>query len=121
MDAVHDILAAYDTTVADMDTGDRYEVELDTDTSEPLVIEKLDEERLSVAHYYTQRGDLMSDPEVVFRLDGDDLVPIRYTDHNVHHHEYDPNGILIDEFLNTWNGNLYADGYVEAASQGDTQ
>lgn len=33
-----------------------------------LVIEKVDRNQISVAHYGEQNGDLMRDPEVVFRL-----------------------------------------------------
>lgn len=32
----------------------------------PLVIEKIGKDRVSVAHYYTQNGDAIADPDVVF-------------------------------------------------------
>lgn len=32
----------------------------------PLVIEKIGKDRVSVAHYYTQNGDAIADPDIVF-------------------------------------------------------
>lgn len=43
-----------------------YSIKLQVDGFDDLVIEKIDEHRLSVAHYYEQHGDLMRVPEIVF-------------------------------------------------------
>lgn len=84
----------------------------------PLVIEKVAENRISVAHYYTQRGDLMSDPEIVFEIDGDEWIPIRYTQHPLAE-EYNKNGLdkLRNGFISQWSQNLEKQGYVKAAKQ----
>ena len=37
-----------------------------------LVIEKVDTDQISVAHYFESNGDLVADPEVVFYFDFDD-------------------------------------------------
>jgi hypothetical protein len=41
----------------------------------PLVIEKIAPGRISVAHYYTQMGDLMADPDIVFKVENSEWVP----------------------------------------------
>jgi len=80
MNTVIDIVQAHGyQSVHDMDVDDHIRVERDHQM--PLPIEKLGDNRLSVAHYYTQRGDVMSDPEIVFLLDGDGWIPVRYTQH----------------------------------------
>lgn len=117
MDTVTEIVQAhgYDS-VHDMAVGDHIKVEHNHQM--PLTIEKIGDNRLSVAHYYTQRGDLMSDPEVVFRLDGDTWVPVRYTQHpRIHHH--DESGLkTLKSFVNTWDRNLRKQGFLEAATDG---
>lgn len=83
-----------------------------------LVIEKIVDDRLSVMHSYTQRGDLMSDPEIVFRLEDDDWVPVRYTQHpSLHKHDEDGLDDVAD-FVETWDKNLRAQGFVDAVENG---
>lgn len=45
----------------------------------PLVIETLPDQMVSVAHYYTQNGDAMRDPEVVFYTGWYEWAPIEIT------------------------------------------
>lgn len=45
----------------------------------PLVIERLNSTTLSLAHYYTQNGDLIADPDVVFFTGYAEWVPIEIT------------------------------------------
>ena len=45
----------------------------------PLVIEKIGKHLVSVAHYYTQEGDLMADPEIVYFTCYQEWVPIQIT------------------------------------------
>lgn len=80
-----------------------------------LIIEKVGTDRISVAHYYTQQGDLISDPEVVFRIDGEEWIPVSFTQHpNIRQHDED--GLLeIDAFLRTWGQNLKRQGFVDEA------
>lgn len=90
-------------------------VSIEVHGHEELIIEKVGPNRVSVAHYYVQRGDLMSDPEIVFRIDNGIWLPIRYTQHpDVH--QYVPNGLTLTEFVNRWSRNLQRQGFVEAAA-----
>jgi hypothetical protein len=80
-----------------------------------LVIEKIREDRLSVAHYYTQNGDLMSDPEIVFDVSRGRWTAVRYTQHPFLH-EYDPTGLPdVEAFSSTWSSNLRNQGFVDEA------
>ncbi|NUC74732.1 hypothetical protein HTZ84_20945 [Haloterrigena sp. SYSU A558-1] len=93
-----------------------YEIKLEVDGFMPLIIKKINEHRLSVAHYYEQNGDLMRDPEIIF--DSQVWVAVEY-----HQDPFirlrDENG-LVDATafaLNTWDDNLKQQGFVEAAEQ----
>lgn len=98
---------------AEMDLGDQVEIEVDGYM--PLTIEKIEDNKISVAHYYTQRGDLMSDPEIVFRIDGDEWTPVRYTQHP-RLHQYNENGLpSVEAFVNTWDRKLKKQGFVDHA------
>ena len=115
MDSVIRIIqAAGHDGVEALDVNDLIEIE-----NEPfmdLSVEKLADDRLSVAHYYTQRGDLMSDPEIVFDVSGDEWVPIEYTQHGVPQvHERDEDGLEMKSFLNGWNSRLREQGFIDKA------
>lgn len=43
---------------------------------QPLVIEKISRQLVSVAHYFEQNGDLVADPDVVFFMGYGDWVPV---------------------------------------------
>lgn len=108
--------AGYDD-VAELDVNELIEVE-----NEPFMdisVEKLADDRLSVAHYYTQRGDLMSDPEIVFDVSEAEWVPIEYTQHGfpqVHHHN--PDGLDdVAGFVDDWDENIDEQGFVENARE----
>ena len=79
---------------------------------EDLTIEKIGSNRLSVAHHYVQRGDLMSDPEIVFCIEEAEWIPTRYTQHP-HTHQHDSEGIEIEEFVTQWSENLRRQGFVD--------
>lgn len=81
-----------------------------------LTIEKIGQDRLSVAHYWTQRGDMMWDPEVVFEIGNSDWRPVEYRQDPLFH-QMDSNGLDIDDFLETWNDNLEAQGFLEDVSE----
>jgi len=103
--------------LTDMKTGDHYTVE--ASGTMDLTIEKIGENRISVAHYYTQMGDLMSDPEIVFRINTHGKwTPIRYTQHpSIHQH--DENGLpQIQSFVKQWSRNLKKQGLIQAAQNG---
>jgi len=118
METVRDIIHAHGHPSVDvMGVGDHIEIERANDAMMPLVIEKIGEHRLSVAHYYTQMGDLMADPEIVFTINGETWVPVRYVQHP-HTEQSEPDGLAMDGFVTQWNRNLREQGYVTAAQGG---
>lgn len=115
MNAAKDILQRLGVdSVAEMGVNENYTVEVDG--YENLTIEKIGEDRVSVGQYYISRGDLMSDPEVVFVVDSGDWRPVRFTQHPLAH-DHDESGLDLDEFLSTWNKNLRNQGFIDAATQ----
>lgn len=105
--------------ITDWTPGDNLTVSVES--FDDLVIEKVGPQRVSVAHYYTQNGDLMSDPEIVFitpAADEDDgWTPVRYTQHP-HIHVHNSNGLTdLNSFIKRWCGNLREQGFVTAASE----
>ena len=122
MQAVKEILQAhgYDSA-ADMDVGESIEVELGSEAMMPLTIEKVADNRLSVAHYYEQNMDLMRDPEVVFRVDENgEWTAVEYI-HDPFTREQDDVGLPdVQEFAEKqWSKNLRKQGYVAAAAGGE--
>ena len=115
MDAVKDILERLGIkSVEGMAVNESYTIQVGG--YEDLTIEKIGPDRLSVAHHYIQRGDLMYDPEIVFRVDEDEWMPVRYTQHpRIHLHN--PEGIEAEEFVTKWGENLRKQGFVEAANE----
>ena len=115
MDAVKDILGRLGIkSVEGMAVNESYTIEVEG--YEDLTIEKIGTDRLSVAHHYIQRGDLMCDPEIVFRVKDDKWIPVRFTQHpRVHLH--DPEGIEVEEFVTQWNENLRGQGFVDATEE----
>lgn len=116
METVKQILEHHSyESVKEMDTGTAITVEVSNGMD--LVIEKIGGNRVSVGHYYTQHGDLMSDPEIVFQINGDEWIPVRYT-HHPSIHEYDENGLLeAKKFATKWSKNLEREGYIEASAK----
>lgn len=121
MKAVRDILEAYGySDPADMGLGDYIEVEPESEALMPLVIEKVGPDRVAVAHYTTQMGDVMYDPEIVFHIyPTGTWMAVEYTQHP-HTYRRDENGLVEaqDFAVNTWNENLRRQGYVDAAENG---
>jgi len=112
MDAVKDILERLGIkSVEGMAVNESYTIEVEG--YEDLTIEKIGPDRLSVAHHYIQRGDLMCDPEIVFRIKEGEWIPIRYTQHP-RVHQYDPEGIEVEAFVIQWSENLREQGFVDA-------
>jgi len=89
-----------------LDNEDLYlNVESGSGSIMDLTVEKHSDE-LIVSQTYTQRGDLMRDPEIRFRIQDDgEWLPVEYRqDPNIR--EYCTDGIDIEDFLETWAGNL---------------
>lgn len=115
MNAAKDILQRLGVdSVAEMEVNENYTVEVDG--YENLTIEKIGDDRVSVGHYHTRRGDLMSDPEVVFVVDSGEWRPVRFTQHPLAH-EHDETGLNLGDFLSTWNKNLRSQGFTDATRQ----
>jgi hypothetical protein len=110
VEAVKELLREQGTTAQDMEIGEHYEIE--ASGSMDLTIEKIGENRVSVAHHYTQHGDIMSDPEIVFKIQDNDWIPVRYTQHpNIHQHS--ENGLpSVQEFAEQWSRNLKKQGFT---------
>ncbi|EMA49108.1 hypothetical protein C451_19513 [Halococcus thailandensis JCM 13552] len=78
-----------------------------------LTIEKVGSDRLSVAHYYTQRGDLMRDPEIVFRIEeNDSWTAVEYQQDDCGIYQHDKSGLDLSEFIKQWDENLGNQGFV---------
>lgn len=77
-----------------------------------LTIEKLGQNRVSVAHYRRQNGDLMSDPEIVFNVIGSRWIPVRFTQHP-HIHQFDETGLDLSGFVKSWSNNLHRQGFIK--------
>jgi len=98
-------------SVADMDINEYHTIEVDGFND--LTVEKIGENRLSVKSHYVQRGDVMSDPEIVYRVEDGEWTPVRYTQHP-RIHQHDEGGLDLDGFPSDWSDNLRAQGFVEA-------
>lgn len=94
-------------------------IEVENESYMDLCVEKLADDRLSVAHYHTQRGDLMSDPEIVFDVSGNEWVPIEYTQHGFPQvHQHNPDGLDdVAGFIDEWDENIDEQGFVENARE----
>lgn len=98
-------------TVEDMELNDS--VTLSAPGVMDLTIEKVGEGQLSVAHYWKQRGDMMRDPEIVFRTGGE-WVPVQFRQDPTFL-QTDEDGLEIQDFIETWEQNLRSQGFVDAA------
>lgn len=115
MDAAKGILTQLGIdSVKEMAVNESYTIEVEG--YEDLTIEKIGSNRLSVAHHYVQRGDLMCDPEIVFRVKKDEWIPVRYTQHP-RAHQHNPDGIEVEEFVTRWSENLQEQGFVDVAKE----
>ena len=115
MKAAKEILASFGVeSIDEMTVNESYTVEVHG--YEELTIEKIGPDRLSVAHHYVQRGDLMCDPEIVFHIDNGVWRPVRYTQHpGIHQHN--PAGVDVEDFVTQWSENLREQGFVDAAKE----
>ena len=116
METVQQILEAQDVQnpIEDMEVGERYEIPSEPTAADmDLTIEKVRDNEISVAHYYTQRGDLMRDPEIVYRIEDGNWIPVEYTqDPGIY--QRDETG-LETEFPQIWDRNLRRQGFLKAA------
>jgi hypothetical protein len=120
METVKQILEAQgvQNPVEDMEVGERYEIPSEPTAADmDLTIEKIGEHQISVAHYYTQRGDLMRDPEIVYRIENGNWTPIEYTQDPGVYQRNEAGLRNVQEFSQTWSENLRRQGFLQAAEQ----
>lgn len=115
MDVIREILDAIGfDSVDEMDVNESYTIEVEA--FQDLVVEKIAEDYLSVMQYYTQRGDMMRDPEAVFDVSGEEWTVVEFRqDPTVHRRDEDglPEAQSFVEGL--WSDNLRKQGFVDAA------
>ena len=118
MDAIKTILkeAGY-KTVEDVPIDEYAEISLKH--YDDLIIEKIAPNRLSVSHTYTQRGDIMRDPEIVFKIDNGDWIAVMYQQDSTGTYQEDESGIESATTFahNLWNDNIKNQGYIKAAKE----
>lgn len=115
MKVVQEILAQFGIhSIEQMDVNESYTVEVPGYND--LTIEKVGQQQISVAHHYVQRCDLMCDPEIVFRVENGEWVPIEYTQHP-RVYQRDEDGLQLNGFIERWDRNLRQQGFVEAAEK----
>lgn len=91
--------------------------EISVEGYEDLTIEKIAPNRLSVSQSYTQHGDIMRDPEIVFKITGDKWIAVIYQQDDIGKFQQDDSGIKSATTFahNLWDSNLQSQGFVEAA------
>jgi len=120
LEAVQQILEEEGTSVEEMEVNESYTYN-GGEAFNDLTIQKVYDNVLSVGQYHTQRGDLMSDPEVRFDVSNpEDWVPIEYTQ-DPQFYQRDKDGIEIDDFISTWDDNLQKQFPAEEVTQGGGQ
>lgn len=112
MRSIKTILAATGRRAKSMEIGDSVSVEPDSTALMPLIIEKTSKGELSVGHFHSQEGDLLADPEVVFDIEGEHWVPIRFRQ-DPHLERIDHTGLDLGDFLRIWDKNLRRQRYVD--------
>ena len=115
MKTVTEILSVFGVeSVDEMNVNEKYSI--DGGAFMDLTIEKVSDERLSVAHFFSQGEDRFSDPKVVFDTSNDEWVPVMYTQHPIVH-QHDEEGIEASAFIEKWDNNLEKQGFVERAKE----
>lgn len=109
---------ALDAYKAALESGETFYLKATVEGYMPLVIEVLGHTReVSVAHYYTQNGDAMRDPEYVFETKN--WRPVEYTlDSLGRFYRVRPGCYLgggAIEFCNMWARNIREQGFCNPA------
>jgi hypothetical protein len=85
-----------------------------------LCIEKILCDRVCVGHYYWQRGDRLSDPEIEFKITSEEWIPSRFTQDPLGH-QYEEDGLsTLASFIEQWNENLIGQGFTTAPADNDS-
>lgn len=98
------------------------------DCFDDLVLESIGDGAYSMAHYYTQSGDAMCDPEITFTVDQDSrtVTPLSYQQDNmgIYYMTCDRSTEEIQDlmyFWEQWLANIREQGYSLYAARGDTE
>jgi len=105
-------------SVDSMELGEAYKIGMGDTPFKDLHVEKVRPNRISIAHYIKENGDLCRDPEIVFKQVDGRFIPVELQQQTPlgSQYEHDPDGIEgVDELLETWGSNLREQGHVEAA------
>ena len=88
-------------------------LQLEANGFDRLVLEKIDNNEYSLAHYSTLNGDAMRDPEITFKVEDKNIIPTSYlNDYVGEYQSYEeikesPKLLLeIKEFFNDWLKNI---------------
>lgn len=99
--------------------GHGYSIRLDQPNYDRLVIEVVGVNRVSVAHYFEQNGDLMSDPEIVFQIFyPNGWFPVQITQSPVGRFREASEGKYLPGVISLarmWGKNIRDQGWVEVA------
>ena len=118
MEAIKSILNKFGYKTIEEVPNDKY-AEISIENHDDLIIEKISPNRISVSHTYLQNGDIMRDPEIVFKEIDDSWVAVMYQQDSTGTYKQDEQGLKSTTTFahNTWNKNIEEQGYIEAAEQ----
>lgn len=86
-----------------MEPNERYWVSIESD--DDLVFEKVGPASLSISHRSVRDGEEILETEIVFRIEGDTWIPIKYVRAPAVH-RYDATGLDVRAHLRRWRGRL---------------
>jgi len=113
MNAIQEILEQHGIeSVEEMDVGENITVSVEGFMD--LTVEKITEEKLSVAHYTKQNGDMMRDPEIVFDVSDGDWTPVTYRQDPLVYQHDDHRLSSVTGFVEKWGRRLRKQGFLEA-------
>lgn len=103
-------------------SGEYRYLHLESSGFEPLSVERLGANRVSIMHTFTQNGDLMYDPDIVIELDSNEetvqAVSYEQSDMGLYQEVYAGNRINtklqkdINSFLSDWLNNIVQQGFL---------
>lgn len=109
-------------------TGKYYYMKFKAENFDDLVLEYIGNEEYSMAHYYTQNGDAMRDPEITFTVDQENrtVSPLSYQQDNmgIYYRTCDRSPEEIQDLMHFWKqwlANIREQGYDLYAAQGNEE
>ena len=98
--------------------GHEFHLKVENAPYMPLVVEVVYGGRVSVLHYYSQMGDTMYDPEVVFEVMPAEWRPVEYTQHSLgvyENYEDETSPPSLQTMCRQWAHNLKEQGFLDPA------